>query len=516
MNHDWQDWIEKLGDKDLTEEEVRAFQEAMLENPENVDAYLDELLPDTVIEADGLDKPLVATEISVVTKPSATRFILPIAASIALMVGAWSFLQNSPTEAAPQVAHIATITNANALSEGTGLTIGQPLFQQTIDLPEGAELGVAMRDGALLEIHGPASFQLDSSESIKLDKGRIATYAPEYAHGFTISTNDGKIVDLGTRFVTSTGTDLGTEVHVQEGLVETYTNQTDAIAHNLTEQRAIALKDGKQEDIEYLEKRLYVPINSTLVDSDGDGFADTVELHYGTDPQDPSSVPAALRIEESFVNYQSGPIIRDKMHGLGFDQNQRIQGKGNFYNDGLVYQSNQQQLLSSGGCVSSTGVTGVAIILTLSANELPSEGVIYLSFLMQQPTEEISSRFSGLNLFEGDSETLFVGELSTVKGYGSRLRKRFQQDSYSIPSDGKAHLFVIRIDQTRLVTDIFVDPPLGQLERDMTPQFRYYDAPEFDKFLLRSGSTGKDFPVRFDEIRAGLSWQSVLPLKEKE
>lgn len=512
MNHDWQEWIEKLGDKDLTEEEVRAFQEAMLENPDNVDAYLDELLPDTVIESDGLDKPSAPAIPLSESKPSATRFILPLAASVAVMVGAWSFFKGSETT--PQVAHIATITNANSLSEATGLTIGQPLFQQSINLPEGAEIGVAMRDGALLEIHGPANFQLDSAEAIQLTKGRIATYAPEYAHGFTITTNDGKVVDLGTRFVTSTATDLGTEVHVQEGLVEAYTNKADATAHSLTEQKAVALKAGKLESIEYLEKRLYVPLDPNLVDSDGDGIADVVERHYGTNPNDSASVPAALRIEESFANYQSGPIVRDRIHALGFADNQSIIGKGNMLTEGLNYSNNGQQLLTKGGCVSTTGVSGVGIEFTPSTDELPKDGAIYMSFLMQQTNAAEQPRFAGLILDHADKEQLFVGELHPFASYGSRLKAQQQQDSFHLPADNKVHLFVIRIDQTRLLTDIFVDPPLGGNEVDLTPNFRYYDSPNFDKLILRSGSDSVDFPVKFDEIRSGLSWDAVLPLEK--
>lgn len=35
----------------------------------------------------------------------------------------------------------------------------------------------------------------------------------------------------------------------------------------------------------------------------------------------------------------------------------------------------------------------------------------------------------------------------------------------------------------------------------------------FDRIVLRPGSDSGSFPVRFDELRVGLSWEAVLPLR---
>jgi hypothetical protein len=82
-----------------------------------------------------------------------------------------------------------------------------------------------------------------------------------------------------------------------------------------------------------------------------------------------------------------------------------------------------------------------------------------------------------------------------------------------MPPDIRTHLYVIHIDRNRLTTDVFVDPALGQPESASKPKSRYYDVPDFDRVSFRSGGDSA-FPVVFDELRIGLTWDSVLPLAE--
>jgi hypothetical protein len=77
--------------------------------------------------------------------------------------------------------------------------------------------------------------------------------------------------------------------------------------------------------------------------------------------------------------------------------------------------------------------------------------------------------------------------------------------------DGETHLFVTRIDRTRLVTDVFIDPAPGQPETSANYRFRYQAVPDVDRLEVRSGCTTGTFPVEFDEIRVGLTWDAVVP-----
>jgi len=527
MNQDWTDWIDRVGDKDVSEEELMDFQQALRESPENIEAYLDALLTDTALETmDGL--PRVARPVvtaapmekrsladSGAGKWSAARGVmLALAACVALLLVLSFFLtrKQEPTQDAAAVAtHVATITDSDKLADAAGLRIGKPLQKGEVVVPEGAEIGIAMRGGARLEINGPARLRIDGPETVFLLSGRVKTYAPEYAHGFSINTNEGEIVDLGTRFVTVSGTDAGTEIHVLEGLVKARPEINTKDLFYIGGEQAGILKDGKMYSTEYLARRLDIPMNPVLPDSDGDGVIDVVESHYGTDEKDPASTPSLLRIAEGFENYDAGKFENSPYRGMG--KITQWSGAGVFQARGLHYGNNAKALLTSGGSLITTGEKGVGATIRLDSQELPPKGVIYISFLMKQPHKKLNRPFSGLLLYMGEyREQLFTGELSVADSYGSRYSESENEDAFAIPTDDQTHLFVIRIDQTRFLTDVFVDPPLAQPEADVKPNKRYQDAAQFDRIMVRSGSDSGSFPVQFDEIRVGLTWDAVLPL----
>jgi hypothetical protein len=189
-------------------------------------------------------------------------------------------------------------------------------------------------------------------------------------------------------------------------------------------------------------------------------------------------------------------------------------GGGRFLREGLEYGNHGKRLLTSGGCLQTTGENGVGATIIPDSMELPDAGVVYISFLMQQPRKNLDRPFSGLILYQDDyKEQLFVGELSVADSYGSRYAESSEEDPFAIRTDDQPHLFVVRIDRTRYLTDIFIDPPLETTGKPILPQKRYQDAPPFNRIVVRSGSDSRNFPVKFDEIRVGLTWESVLPIK---
>lgn len=513
MKHDWPEWIDRIGKDDVTEQELRDFQNALNESPENSKEYMQALFTEAALEIEhDHAAPQVRQPLQQPTqKPSWKRRALPIAASAALLIGLAYLIgrQSTPTPAIPDTsATVASITDTNKAADAAGIRIGQLLQAGEFSVPEGAEIGIAMRGGARLKINGPASLRLDDPDTVFLHKGRIQTYAPEYAHGFAINTDEGEIIDLGTRFVTTTGGDLGTEIHVIEGLVKAKATSDKKNTFFIGGEQAGTLQGGSMASTDYLSQRFHIPINPNLPDSDGDSVPDTIEAFYKTDANNPTSTPDILRIAESFSGYQTGKINDDTKY-LGKGDITHWLGHGTFLKQGLNYQHNGKTLTTSGGCIQTTGHGGEGATILLDNNTLPSEGTIYISFLMQQPVNKDGRKFSGLLLYLYDyNEQLFVGDLGDVHSYGSRFAKNERQDAFAIPADGKPHLFVIRIDKTRYLTDIYIDPHLNKPEKDAFPQRRYQSVPRFDRIQVRSGNS---FPVRFDEIRVGLTWDSVLP-----
>ncbi|WP_193213479.1 FecR family protein [Luteolibacter marinus] len=514
MDPNWQHWIDRLKSEDLTEAELREFEEALRSDPSRRDDYLSGLLAEVALEAQHLPDPLAATK---VIQMPARRWpkTAGIAAGIAALAIA-SYMAGFHRSAPQTPPVVATVTDSDEAAEKAGLRIGQPLESGRVNIPEGSEIGIAMRGGARLKLRGPANLTIDGPDKVRLEKGRLSTYAPSYAHGFTVDTDDGRVVDLGTRFVTATGTGAGTEIHVIEGLVEVHASASGTSAESLKTRSAAVMKDGRLEPTEYLANRLTVPLDPIAADQDGDGFSDEIESFYGTSPTDGSAFPAPLRFEEGFTGYPPGPLRDAPSRAFGTRPGEIWEGDGIFERDSIRYQNGGRSLAARGGSIQTTGKSAEGAFLQLNPSELAPVGVTYISFLMQTADEEPGITYGGLLLFDNDREQFFIGKVHTADSYGSRMKQAKQVDSYDFPNDNDPHLFVIRIDRTRLVTDIFIDPVPGQPETAATRSFRYQDVPVFDRISVRSGrhKGSWNYQVKIDEARLGLTWESVVPLAE--
>ena len=76
--------------------------------------------------------------------------------------------------------------------------------------------------GARVTLQGPSSFELKSTDLLHVSSGNLVARIAEEAIGFTITTGEAEVVDLGTEFGLRVGDDRQTEVHVIEGQVEVF------------------------------------------------------------------------------------------------------------------------------------------------------------------------------------------------------------------------------------------------------------------------------------------------------
>lgn len=73
--------------------------------------------------------------------------------------------------------------------------------------------------GAQVVIEGPAEFMLNSADIITLRSGRLHAYVPGRSKGFTVTTPNASIIDLGTEFAVKVDFDGASEVHMFKGKV---------------------------------------------------------------------------------------------------------------------------------------------------------------------------------------------------------------------------------------------------------------------------------------------------------
>ncbi|ARN55840.1 FecR protein [Sedimentisphaera salicampi] len=120
---------------------------------------------------------------------------------------------------APELIETAVLRSSiNAEWKGTNLTEGSTLYAQkeTITLAGGiAEFETENQTKVLIE--GPAEFRFNSPAQVRLERGKLYSIVKDEDFGFTVTTPNSKIVDLGTEFGVFAGKDGDTELHVIKG-----------------------------------------------------------------------------------------------------------------------------------------------------------------------------------------------------------------------------------------------------------------------------------------------------------
>jgi hypothetical protein len=138
--------------------------------------------------------------------------ILVLAASVAILLGVAFW----PRPAAPEE-EIAWLVNAQDCEWSDGEP-GPMRAGTTLKLDRGLA-ALRFRSGARLVIEGPAELKLVSSLGVELIRGKVGARVPESAHGFTVLSPRGEVIDLGTEFGVGVGQDGATDVRVFEGQV---------------------------------------------------------------------------------------------------------------------------------------------------------------------------------------------------------------------------------------------------------------------------------------------------------
>ena len=151
------------------------------------------------------------------------RRVAPIAAAVILFVGIIAFLNNRP--AAQGVAFEVIGTDGT-----TEFSLGDQLFQKSLKLSSGS-LTFKLNSGAVVEAIAPFEMQLHDSMHLSVLSGAVTVDVGKDAKGFIVDTLNARVVDLGTRFGVSVGSE-DTDIVVFEGEVEVYQpSSSDSQAH---------------------------------------------------------------------------------------------------------------------------------------------------------------------------------------------------------------------------------------------------------------------------------------------
>lgn len=142
------------------------------------------------------------------------------------MTGKWLL----PDAAAPaagmsDLAVARLVTSIDATWRGTAPEPGTWITPGHFQLESGT-IKLEFSRGARLTLQGPADFEVVHADLLHVSVGNLVARIPEEAIGFTITTDETEVVDLGTEFGLRVGQGRQTEVHVIEGLVEVFERDT--------------------------------------------------------------------------------------------------------------------------------------------------------------------------------------------------------------------------------------------------------------------------------------------------
>ncbi|MDF1823454.1 MAG: LamG domain-containing protein [Verrucomicrobiales bacterium] len=131
--------------------------------------------------------------------------------------------------------------SATPIEEGDALPAGK------LSLESGL-VQIEFFSGASVIVEGPASLDLRSPWLMECTHGRLRTFVPEPAQGFTIVTPEYHAVDLGTEFALSVSENGQSELHVVDGEVR-LDNASGEEIERIEGGGGIRSSDGKFENV---------------------------------------------------------------------------------------------------------------------------------------------------------------------------------------------------------------------------------------------------------------------------
>ena len=249
--------IDKLIDGSIESEEFNLLTDLIGNDPEALATYADYLNIHAALrqnfrshsEFKNIRMDLEAenqTE-SRISKPAtrspnrAIKYLGALAASLVLGVGfLWSPNENpkpmqpsiaaasKPTVPAPEVPKAENVERVAVLTRlvdvvwdenSAAVKLDTPLSRQKLNIKSGL-MQIEFYCGAAVIIEGPAAFDLVAPDRGFVHYGKLRAHVPARARGFTIGTESGEVIDLGTEFGLDITRDGSSELHVIDGEVD--------------------------------------------------------------------------------------------------------------------------------------------------------------------------------------------------------------------------------------------------------------------------------------------------------
>lgn len=209
----------------------------------NLDSAISELaaLSDAEFASMSSEQAAIRENVIVVQKSALPNIgvMAAVAAVVFLVVGIlWLKTTTAPEDSLTAVTvEVISMDDARLVGVDRDVQVGDRLKSNRIRLEKGA-IQVGLESGVILDLFGPLEGTLESSMRLQLAHGRLNADVGEAGKGFTVLTDHGEIIDLGTRF--------GVDVSDHEASVAVFRGEVKVESRGNTELvRSVKVLEGE-------------------------------------------------------------------------------------------------------------------------------------------------------------------------------------------------------------------------------------------------------------------------------
>jgi len=252
--------VEKMIDQSLEPSEQSTLEALVLNNANARRVYVERLHLHAVLKEARFKQPQSLADVlqssmpTTVNTPAATavsvrsRWLglwLPLTAGVVLMIAGWFFGRWQDQEQTQTFARLVEVKGARWGSNRLPTEPGAGFGEGRLKLAAGLAV-IEFGSGAKVTMEGPAELEIINQDRCYLHAGTLTAHVPPQAVGFVVDTADARLVDHGTDFGISIGSEGRSQVRVFEGRVELQHHNSGDTLELLTRQGANISREKMQ------------------------------------------------------------------------------------------------------------------------------------------------------------------------------------------------------------------------------------------------------------------------------
>ncbi len=240
------DWIRRHAEGVAAREEMAQLEDALREDADFRRAFIEYMNVESALRDVAAGSAPMAQKVVAFPRRAMWRKVASVAAIAAVLLVA-AFLSYQYFQPSHAVAGVAAEV-LESHDAAPAWAAGQRVNLQDVSLAAGS-VRLRLESGVLLDLAGPLNGRFESPMRLRLQRGQLNADVGEHGKGFTVVTQAGEVVDLGTRFGVDADESGSAQVAVFSGQVEIHGSGDEpksAAPITLAEGDAVMLRPNKR------------------------------------------------------------------------------------------------------------------------------------------------------------------------------------------------------------------------------------------------------------------------------